>query len=55
MSFGAFHLKRKVSKGEHLGKEVRGSTLERDTKEGNSPVLENFFTLLDVSLKYLGK
>ncbi len=31
---------------------VKGSTLERGTIEGNSPVLENSFTLLDILLKY---
>ena len=30
-------------------------TLERATKEGNSPVNENDFMLLDILLKYLGK
>ncbi len=31
---------------------VKRNTLERDTIEGNSPVLENFFTLLDIYLEY---
>ena len=46
---------KKGLKGEHLGKRVRGTTLERETIGGNSPVPENSLMLLDVFLKYLGK
>jgi len=34
---------------------VKRSFLERNAKEGNSPVFENPFVLLAVLLKYLGK
>gem|GEM_PF-1337060 len=46
---------RMVAEGEHLGGVlVRGSSLERGAIEGNSPVLENHFTLLVIFLEYLG-
>jgi hypothetical protein len=44
-----------VNEGEYLGKKVRRIPLEREAKEGNSPVFENFFVLLVIDLKYLGK
>ena len=34
---------------------VRKSTLERDAREGNSPVFENPFVLLAILLEYLGE
>jgi hypothetical protein len=40
------------AEGEHLGKIVKRSTLERGAIEGNSPVLKNNFTLLVRFLKY---
>ena len=44
-----------VSEGENLGKFVRGNFLEGNTIKGDSPVPENFFTLLVISLEYLRK
>jgi len=44
-----------VSEGENLDKIVRGNFLEGNTIEGDSPVPENFFALLVISLEYLRK
>ena len=44
-----------VSEGEHVGEGVRRTTLEREAKEGESPVFENPFMLLAIFLKYLGE
>ena len=46
---------RKFLEGEHLGETVNQTSLERVTIEGNSPVGENSFTLLDIFLEYLEK
>ena len=40
------------AEGEHLGRIIKRSTLERGTIEGNSPVLKNNFMLLAIFLKY---
>ncbi len=42
------------AEGEHLGKIIKRSTLERGAIEGNSPVFENNFTLLVILLEYHG-
>ena len=44
-----------VSEGENLDEIVRGNFLEGNTIEGDSPVPENFFALLVISLEYLRK
>ena len=44
-----------LAEGEHFGKDIKRSTLERGAIEGNSPVLENNFTLLAIFLEYLGE
>lgn len=41
-----------LAEGEHLGKVIKRSTLERGAIEGNSPVIENNFMLLVRSLEY---
>ena len=40
------------AEGEHLGRIINRSTLERGTIEGNSPVCKNNFMLLAISLEY---
>ena len=68
---GAFVIDTNVSEGEHLDEVivvskiaqvildftslVRRIPLEREAKEGKSPVFENHFVLLDISLEYHGK
>ena len=41
-----------ITEGEHLGRIINRSTLERGTIEGNSPVLKNKFMLLAIFLEY---
>ena len=40
------------AEGEHLGRIIKRSTLERGTIEGNSPVCKNNFMLLVRFLEY---
>ncbi len=40
------------AEGEHLGKAIKRSTLERGAIEGNSPVFKNNFMLLVRFLEY---
>ena len=46
---------KKCSGGRKLGRVVNQMSLGRATIEGNSPVDENNFMLLDTLLEYLGK